>query len=86
MKRYIKASTEKPTLDQIKVVWSDLEDGSGIMYSVYSRDDELLFEEVLYYQDVDPDAAYDSAPDMAIAVLSQQYELSDQALAELQVT
>ena len=83
MKRYIKASTEKPTLDQIKVVWSDLEDGSGIMYSVYSEDGELLFEEVLDYQDVDPDAACDSAPDMAIAVLSQQYTLTDQALAAL---
>jgi hypothetical protein len=80
MKRYIKASTEKPTLDQIKVVWSDLEDGSGIMYSVYSEDDELLFEEVLDYQDVDPDAAYDSAPDMAILVLSQTYDLTDEVI------
>lgn len=86
MKRYIKASTEKPTLDHLQVVWSELENGSGLLYSVRTDDGEILFEEVFDYQDVDVDAAYDSAPDMAIAVLSQQYELSDQALAELQVT
>ena len=86
MKRYIKASSGKPTLDHLQVVWSELENGSGLLYSVKTDDGELLFEEVFDYQDVDVDAAYDSAPDMAIAVLSQQYELSDQALAELQVT
>lgn len=86
MKRYIKASSGKPTLDHLQVVWSELENGSGLLYSVKTDDGEILFEEVFDYQDVDVDAAYDSAPDMAIAVLSQQYELSDQALAELQVT
>ena len=86
MKRYIKARSGKPTLDHLQVVWSELENGSGLLYSVKTDDGEILFEEVFDYQDVDVDAAYDSAPDMAIAVLSQQYELSDQALAELQVT
>lgn len=86
MKRYIKASSGQPTLDHLQVVWSELENGSGLLYSVKTDDGEILFEEVFDYQDVDVDAAYDSAPDMAIAVLSQQYELSDQALAELQVT
>ena len=84
MKKYIKASTEKPNLSNVQVVWSELEDGSGLLYSVYSKDHELLFEEVFDYQDVDPDTAYDSAPEMAIAVLSQQYGLSDQVLEELQ--
>ena len=86
MKRYIKASSGKPTLDHLQVVWSELENGSGLLYSVKTDDGEILFEEVFDYQDVDVDAAYDSAPNMAIVVLSQQYELSDQALAELQAT
>ena len=82
MKRYIKAETEKPTLDHVDVVWSELEDGSGMLFDVYS-DDELLFEEILDYQDVDSDAIYDSATEMAIIALDQKYELTDEVIAEI---
>ena len=77
MKRYIKAGTEKPVLEDVKAEWSELDDGSGITYTVYS-DDEVLFEEIFDYQDVDPDAIYDSAVDMATLVLSQKYTLTDE--------
>jgi len=79
MKRYIKANTAKPKLDHVDIVWSELEDGSGILFDIYSGD-ELLFEQLFDYQDVDPDAVYDSAGDMAIVALSQQYELSDDVI------
>ena len=48
MKRYIKASSGKPTLDHLQVVWSELENGSGLLYSVRTDDGEILFEEVLF--------------------------------------
>lgn len=79
MKRYIKANTEKPKLDHVETVWSELEDGSGILFDIYSGD-ELLFEEFFDYQDVDSDAIYDSAADMAIVALSQKYDLSDEVI------
>jgi len=82
MKRYIKANTEKPVLDNVEVIWSELEDGTGMVYEIYSGD-ELLFEELFDYSDVDPDAIYDSAVDMAVAVLSQKYELSDKVINQL---
>lgn len=83
MKRYIKADTEKPVLDNIYTDWEELEDGSGIMFRVYSDSDELLFEELFYYADVDSDAIYDSALEMAEVALSQKYKLTDNALEVL---
>ena len=83
MKRYIKATTEKPTLDHLEVVWSELDNGSGILFDVYS-DDELLFEEFFNYEDVDSDAIYDSAIDMAVTALSLNYNLTDTAIKDLQ--
>jgi len=83
MKRYIKANTHKPELTSVHTEWEELEDGSGIKFSVYSDDDELVFEAVYDYADVDPDAIYDSAVDMAELSLSQQYELSDKVISEI---
>ena len=83
MKRYIKSSTEKPTLDYVTTEWEEFDDGSGIKFTVYSDTDEILFEEVFDYADVDSDEIYDSAIDMATLVLSQKYNLSDEALDTL---
>lgn len=80
MKRYIRAATDKPILKTIQIAWTELDNDSGIKYTIYSSDYEVLFEEIFDYQDVDPDAAYDSAPDMAILVLSQQYDLTDEVI------
>ena len=79
MKRYIKASSEKPTLSSVKTEWDELDSGEGIMFTVYS-DDGVIFEEVFDYDDVDSDAIYDSAIDMAILALSQKYDISDEAI------
>lgn len=80
MKRYIRATTDKPILKTIQIEWTELDNDSGIKYTIYSYDDEVLFEEVFDYQDVDPDAIYDSAADMAILVLSQTYDLTDEVI------
>lgn len=80
MKRYIRATTDKPILKTIQIEWTELDNDSGIKYTIYSYDDEVLFEEIFDYQDVDPDAIYDSAADMAILVLSQQYDLTDEVI------
>ena len=79
MKRYVRANTEKPELKDIQTEWVELEDGSGITYTIYSED-KVIFEELFDYQDVDPDVIYDSAVDMAIAALSQSYDLTDEAI------
>ena len=83
MKLYVKATSEKPKLSDIHTEWEELEDGSGIMFRVFSDSDELLFEELFDYQDVDSDAIYDSAIDMANVVLSQEYELTADAMEAL---
>ena len=83
MKLYIKANLEKPTLDYVKTDWEEFEDGSGIKFTIYSDTDDVLFEEVFNYDDVDSDAIYDSAVDMAIIVLSQKYELSDDVISAI---
>ena len=81
MKRYIKSNSEKPILKNIQVEWEDID--NGIKFTVYSYDDEVLFEAVFDYSDVDPDAIYDSAIDMAKVALQQKYELSDDVISEL---
>lgn len=81
MKRYIKSNSEKPILKNIQVEWEDID--NGIKFTVYSYDGEVLFEEVFDYSDVDPDAIYDSAIDMAKVALQQKYELSDDVISEL---
>ena len=81
MKRYIRANTQKPELKSIQAEWSELD--NGIKFTIYSYDDEVLFEEVFDYDDVDPDTIYDSAIDMAILVLSQKYEISDEVISDL---
>lgn len=79
MKKYIRASSDKPTLDYVKTEWEELKDGSGIEFIIYSEDDEVLFEELFRYDDVDADAIYDSAIEMATVALSQTYNLTDAA-------
>ena len=83
MKVYIRATTGKPRLDNITAIWQELYDGTGIAFTILSEYNELLFEELFDYDDVDSDAIYDSAIDMAILALSQTYELSDRAIAEI---
>ena len=80
MKIYIRANSEKPVLDYVRTDWEELEDGSGITFTIYSEDDEVLFEELFDYNDIDSDAIYDSAIEMAILALSQKYELSDEVI------
>lgn len=81
MKRYIKTNTEyidysgKPLLDFISTEWEELEDESGIKFTVYDIEDNKLFEEVFDYSDVDSDAIYDSAIEMARVALQQKYDL-----------
>jgi len=82
MKRYIKANSEKPVLDNIDVEWSDLDD--GIQFTIYDGSGEVLLEELFSYEDVDPDSVYDSAFEMARVALSQKYTLSDDVLAKLE--
>ena len=83
MKRYIKANTQKPELTSVTTDWEEIDNGNGIKFSIYSQDDELVFEAVYDYADVDPDNIYDSAIDMAVLSLSQQYDISDKVISEL---
>lgn len=83
MKRYIKANSGKPKLSSITTEWNELDTGEGIMFTVYSDSGDVLFEELFDYQDVDSDAIYDSAVELAILSLSQQYELSDHIIEQL---
>ena len=80
MKRYIRADSSKPTLDSVYTTWEEYDDGTRIKFTVYSEDDEMLFESVYDYQDVDPDQVFDSATELAIISLSQQYELTQNAI------
>lgn len=86
MKRYIKGNTEKPLLDSVSVTWQELEDGSGITFIISDENDEVLFEELFDYADVDFDEIYDSAIEMAIIALSQKYQLSENAIQVLKET
>ena len=83
MKRYVKANTSKPVLDSVQTSWEEFDDESGIMFTIKSDDGETLFEEMFNYEDVDSDAIYDSAVEMAIIALSQQYELTDNAIDDI---
>ena len=80
MKKYIRANTNKPVLDYVSTAWEELEDQSGIKFTIYSEDDDVLFENLFIYDDVDSDAIYDSAADMAILALSAKYELTDNVI------
>lgn len=77
MKIYVHASSDKPKLDFIDTVWQEFDDRSGIKFTIYSKAGDVLFEEVFDYSDVDSDAIYDSAIDMARAVLSQKFDIQD---------
>lgn len=83
MKRYVKANVEKPLLEDIKTEWKPLEDNTGITFSIYSDSGETLFEELFDYNDVDSDAIYDSAIQLAIVSLAQKYYISESALATI---
>lgn len=83
MKKYIKADSDKPLLKTIRAEWKELGNGTGIVFTVFSEYNEILFEELFDYQDVDPDNMYESAIDMAVTVLSQTYNISEPALAEI---
>ena len=76
MKLYVKSNSGKPILDSIDISWEDID--NGIKFTIYSQDDEILFEEVFDYSDVDSDAIYDSALDMATLALEQKYTLSNE--------
>ena len=81
MKIYIKSNTdEKPILDSVRTSWKELGDGSGIVFTIFSPSNEILFEQIFDYNDVDPDNIYESAIDMAILALSLQYELTGKAI------
>ena len=86
MKRYIKATTSKPKLNKVQISWDELDSGTGIMYTITSDAGEVIFEEIFDYHDVDPDKVYDSAAELAIISLSQQYDLTDEAIATIQST
>ena len=83
MKVYIRASSEKPVLDNVHAEWAELEDGSGIMFTIYSEDGDVLFENLFNYQDVDSDAIYDSAAELALLALGQTYDISESARIEI---
>ncbi len=83
MKRYIRANSQKPILDYVKADWKELEDESGITFTIYDEDNKVLFESVFDYNDVDSDAIYGSAIDMAILALSQKYELTEDAIKDI---
>ena len=83
MKRYIRANTEKPKLNSVQTEWEEIDEGNGIKFTVYSDSGDVLFEEVFDYGEVDPDAIPDSAIEMAIIALSQKYNLSDEAIADI---
>lgn len=82
MKRYIKANNGKPTLDSIRIEWEELDD--SIQFTVYSKDDQVLFTEVFDYNDIDADLIPESAAEFAYVALSQEYELSDDVITTLQ--
>ena len=83
MNRYIKANVEKPLLEDIETEWKPLEDDTGITFSIYSNSGETLFEELFDYNDVDSDAIYDSAIQLAMVSLAQKYYISESALATI---
>jgi len=83
MKRYIRANTYKPTLDSVKTIWKEFGDESGIVFTILSDDNYILFEAVFDYDDVDPDNIYDSAIEFVITALSQKYELTDNAIRSI---
>ena len=80
MKFYIHANTQKPVLTDIHTEWVELDDESGIRFIIYSDNDEVLFDALFDYMDVDSDAIYDSAVELAVAALSQKYDISDEAM------
>ena len=81
MKLYIKATTQKPVIDNVLVTWEDLESGDGMKYSISDESGDILFEALFDYDEVDSDAMYDSAIDMALLSLSRQYDLTDNAIS-----
>ncbi len=83
MKLYVRADSNKPVLDRVMTDWEEFEDGSGIKFTILADPDEVIYEAVFNYDDVDSDAIYDSAVDMAIIALSQRYKLTDDAIAEI---
>lgn len=85
MKIYVKANSEKPLLNNIEAVWSEVENGDGILFTIYEdhNSDKVLFEEFFDYNDIDSDAIYDSAIEMAELALSQKYELSEEAIQSI---
>ena len=72
--------TQKPVLTDIHTEWVELDDESGIRFIIYSDNDEVLFDALFDYMDVDSDAIYDSAVELAVAALSQKYDISDEAM------
>lgn len=81
MKIYVRANSDKPLLNKISTEWEDIE--NGISYIIRSDTGEVIYEQIFDYSDVDPDAIYDSALDMALAALQLKYTLSDEVIAEL---
>ena len=81
MKIYVRANSDKPLLNKISTEWEDIE--NGISYTIRSDAEEVIYEQIFDYSDVDPDAIYDSALDMALAALQLKYTLSDEVIEKL---
>lgn len=81
MKIYVRANSDKPLLNKISTEWEDIE--NGISYIIRSDTGEVIYEQIFDYSDVDPDAIYDSALDMALAALQLKYTLSDEVIEKL---
>lgn len=81
MKIYVKANSDKPLLNKISTEWEDIE--NGISFIIRSDAGEVIYEQIFDYSDVDPDAVYDSALDMALAALQLKYTLSDEVIEKL---
>lgn len=81
MKIYVRANSDKPLLNKISTEWEDIE--NGISYTIRSDAGEVIYEQIFDYSDVDPDAIYDSALDMALAALQLKYTLSDEVIEKL---
>ena len=81
MKIYVRANSDKPLLNKISTEWEDIE--NGISFIIRSDAGEVIYEQIFDYSDVDPDAIYDSALDMALAALQLKYTLSDEVIKEL---
>lgn len=48
-------------MSKVAIVWSELEDATGIIFRAYSSDGRLIANTVYDYQVLDPDSIYEAA-------------------------